>query len=345
MQRQQSGTGLPEVSRHLHPLSQFNDSRPIPHYGTPQQFRTVGADRSQQLAKALGWLSIGLGTVHLLAPRTLSRAIGVADRPMLFRALGLREIASGVGILTQRQPTNWLWSRVAGDAIDLTLLGMAVRRSGADERSKVALACAAVAGVAVLDILSSVQQTQIYSAPTSALQNTRNTVHVQKSITVNKSADECYRFWREFDNFPRFMKHLEEVRVLEGNRSHWKAKAPLGASVEWDAEVTIDQPGRLLAWRSVADADVDNAGTVSFERAPGDRGTVVHVDLQYSPPAGRMGALVAKVLGEEPAQQIDDDLRRFKWLIETGEIPTSIGQPSGPRSMMSRLVFRKGEPG
>jgi uncharacterized membrane protein len=119
----------------------------------------------------------------------------------------------------------------------------------------------------------------------------------------------------------------------------------MGGSVEWDAEVTVDQPGELLAWHSVEGADVDNAGTVRFEPAPGRRGTIVRIDLQYSPPGGAAGALVAKLFGEEPSQQIDEDLRRFKWLIETGEIPTTVGQPSGPRDPLTRLLIRKGEPG
>jgi uncharacterized membrane protein len=141
------------------------------------------------------------------------------------------------------------------------------------------------------------------------------------------------------------MKHLESVQVTGDNRSHWKAKAPLGASVEWDAQVTVDQPGQLLAWHSVEGSEVDNAGTVRFERAPGGRGTIVRVEMQYSPPGGKAGAVIARLFGEEPSRQLDEDLRRFKWLIETGEIPTTVGQPSGRRDPITRLLFRKGAPG
>jgi uncharacterized membrane protein len=300
-----------------------------------------GAERDQRLAKALGWFSIGLGVAQLLAPRAMSRATGVSEHPILMRAIGVREIASGVGILNERKPTEWMWTRVAGDAMDLALLGMAAGTPGT-QRNRVAMATAAVAGVTALDVLSSVRQTQRNSAGQTGA--ARGEVDVEKSITVNRSADECYAFWHNFENFPRFMKHLEEVHVISDQRIHWKAKGPAGSSVEWDAEITNDQPGQLLAWRSVG-GDVDNAGAVRFERAPGGRGTVVRVEMQYRPPGGVAGALIAKMFGEEPAQQIDEDLRRFKWLIETGEIPTTVGQPSGPRDAITRLLFRKGAPG
>jgi uncharacterized membrane protein len=169
-------------------------------------------------------------------------------------------------------------------------------------------------------------------------------VRVRKSITVNRSAEDCYRFWHDFQAFPRFMKHLESVEITGQNRTHWKAKAPAGMSVAWDAELTADEPNRRLAWQSIA-GSVDNIGEVRFEPAPGGRGTIVRVDLQYSPPGGVAGAMAAKLFGEEPEMQIDEDLRRFKWLIETGEIPTTLGQPSGPRGTMTRLLWRKGEPG
>jgi uncharacterized membrane protein len=306
------------------------------------RFKASGADRDERLAKALGWFSIGLGVAQLLAPRTMSRATGVSDHPFLMRAVGVREITAGVGILSQRQPAPWLWTRVAGDAMDLTMLGIAAVSPG-NQRRRVAAATLAVAGVAALDVVSSVRhsQRQTTDAGTSAT----GAVSVEKSITINRSAEECYRFWRDFDNFPRFMKHIETVQTLSDTRSHWKAKGPAGTSVEWDADVTVDQPGQLLAWHSVEGAEVENAGTVRFERAPGGRGTIVRVDMEYNPPGGKAGAMIAKLFGEEPAQQIDEDLRRFKWLIETGVIPTTVGQPSGRRDALTRLLFRKGAPG
>jgi uncharacterized membrane protein len=144
-------------------------------------------------------------------------------------------------------------------------------------------------------------------------------VHVSKTITVKRPVDEVYAFWRDLENLPRFMAHLESVRV-SGDRSHWRARAPAGLSVEWDAMVVEDRPNERVSWQSVAGADVPNAGTVRFARAPGDRGTEVHVDLHYDVPGGKIAAAFAKAFGEEPSQQIQSDLRRFKQVMETGEV-------------------------
>ena len=152
---------------------------------------------------------------------------------------------------------------------------------------------------------------------------------LEKSVTINRSPEELFRFWRNFENRPRFMNHLESVHVTGGNRSHWVAKAPAGTTVEWDAEVYNEKENELIAWRSLEGADVDNAGSVRFERAPGGRGTVVRVVLKYDPPGGVIGAAVARLFGENPEQQVDEDLRRFKQLMETGEVATTTGQPSG----------------
>ncbi|OWW22078.1 SRPBCC family protein [Noviherbaspirillum denitrificans] len=329
------------------PLSGINagTASPQDYQATPSFdtfYRSPKADRADQIARMLGWFSIGIGLAQLLAPRGVSRTIGVQDSPKLMRTLGAREIASGIGILSQRRPANWLWTRVAGDAIDLALLGAAARSPGS-VRNRIGLATAALAGIAALDLLSSIDNTQrkqMGQGPTIT-----GEVKLEKSITVNLSPEECYRFWHDFASFPRFMKHLESVEITGGNRMHWKAKAPVGSSVEWDAELVADEPGRLLAWRSLPGSQVDNEGVVRFEPAPDGRGTILRVMMRYTPPGGIAGALVAKMFGEEPSQQIDEDLRRFKWLIETGEIPTTVGQSAGERSTAARLLFRKGQPG
>jgi len=155
-------------------------------------------------------------------------------------------------------------------------------------------------------------------------------IRVEKTVTIqNKSPEELYRFWHNFENLPTFMKHLKSVTVLSDTRSHWVANAPLGNSVEWDAEIITDQENQLITWASVDGADVDNSGFVRFKSAPSDRGTEVKVVIEYSPPGGVLTAALAKVFGEEPEQQIGDDLRRFKMLMETGEIATTEGQPTG----------------
>ena len=154
-------------------------------------------------------------------------------------------------------------------------------------------------------------------------------VKVEKSLTINRSPEELFSFWRNFENLPRVMSHLESVQVTGDNRSHWVAKGPAGTSVEWDAEVYNEKENELIAWRSLEGADVDNAGSVHFRPAPAGRGTELRVVLKYDPPAGVVGAALAKLWGEEPAQQIDEDLRRFKSMMETGEVPTTEGQPTG----------------
>jgi uncharacterized membrane protein len=154
-------------------------------------------------------------------------------------------------------------------------------------------------------------------------------VHVEESFTIQKSPEELYAFWRKFDNLPKFMKHLKSVEVQDEKRSHWVADAPMGMSVKWDAEIINDEPNRLIAWRSLGGADVDNAGSVTFRAAPGDRGTEVTVVMDYIPPAGAAGAAVAKLFGKSADSMVRDDLRNFKRLMETGEIASIEGQPRG----------------
>jgi uncharacterized membrane protein len=140
-------------------------------------------------------------------------------------------------------------------------------------------------------------------------------VKVERSVVVSRPVQEVYQFWRNFENLPRFMDHLESVTVLDENRSHWVAKAPADMRVEWDATIHNEIENELIAWRSLPGADVNNAGSVHFTPA-GEGRTEVRVVLSYEPPAGKLGAAVAKLLGEEPSQQVDDDLRRFKQVME-----------------------------
>jgi uncharacterized membrane protein len=154
-------------------------------------------------------------------------------------------------------------------------------------------------------------------------------VKVEKSITIDRTPEELFRFWRNFENLPRVMSRLESVQVTGDNRSHWVAKAPAGTNVEWDAEVYNEKENELIAWRSLEGADVDNAGSVHFRPSPAGRGTELRIVLKYDPPAGKLGAAVAKLFGEEPEQQIEEDLRRFKSMMETGEVPATEGQSSG----------------
>lgn len=153
-------------------------------------------------------------------------------------------------------------------------------------------------------------------------------IRAERTVTINKAAAELYAYWHDFANLPTFMKHIQSVTVLDQRRSHWVANAPMGQKIEWDADIVDDRPNELIAWASIEGADVDHSGFVRFKPAPGDRGTEVKVVTEYNPPGGVLGSALAKLFGEEPEQQIGDELNRFKQLMEAGEIATTEGQPT-----------------
>ncbi len=154
-------------------------------------------------------------------------------------------------------------------------------------------------------------------------------IQAERTVTVDRPRAEVYAFWRDFEILPSFMQHLQSVKVTGERRSHWVACGPLDSTVEWDADLVEDRPDELIAWQSLPGSMVDNQGVVTFNDAPGGRGTEVHVQLVYNPPAGSAGAAFAKVFGEAPNKQILDDLRHFKQIIESGETATVTGQTSG----------------
>jgi uncharacterized membrane protein len=152
------------------------------------------------------------------------------------------------------------------------------------------------------------------------------------ATTVRRPRSEVYAFWRKLDHLPDFMAHLDSVREVGGDKSRWAASAPFDETVEWDAQLVEDVPDERIAWRSVGDADVPNEGTVRFVIAPDGESTEVYVHLTYDIPGGPIGKALAKFFGEEPHQQLDDDLRRFKQVLETGEVVRSEGAPWGKRA-------------
>lgn len=168
-------------------------------------------------------------------------------------------------------------------------------------------------------------------------------IRVDQTVTIGKSPAEVYKFWRNFENLPKFMGHLESVKEIDNKHSHWVAKAPAGRTVEWRAEIINEVESELIAWRSL-DGDVSNAGSVQFRPAANGGGTELKVELQYNPPGGTVGALFARLFGEEPSQQIADDLRRFKQLMETGEIAITEGQASGRGAASARRESAKRSP-
>lgn len=280
---------------------------------------------AEKLAKGLGWFSIGLGLAEALAPGAVAKISGVSKRNTgLIRLLGLREIAHGLGIFAQgRRPTEAVWARVVGDALDLACLGAAFA-SPDTKKGRLAFATANVLAVTALDVLCA-QQLSAGEGGGEGSSAEKGSTRVTNSLIINRAPEELYQYWHDFENLPRFMRHLESVRVKGGGRSHWVAKAPAGTSVEWDAEITEDRPNELISWRSLEGSDVDNSGSVRFEPAPGNRGTIVKVEINYTPPMGVLGSLVAKLFGEEPGQQAQEALRCFKQLMETGEVAVSDG--------------------
>lgn len=287
-----------------------------------------------RLARGLAWFSLSLGVLEVLAPRLVSRVVGGrGDNSTLIRLYGIREIVSGAMIFGQgAKPAAAMWSRVAGDVMDVATLAVAAPSSR--NKGALALATANVLGVTALDVYCAQELSR--DRPPASI----GTLHMTRSVVINRSPEELYRFWHNFENFPRFMYHLESVRSTGARTSHWVARGPAGTHVEWDAEITADTPNELIAWRSLPDADVENSGIVQFEARPGGRGTIVRVEIEYRPPGGVAGAIVAKLFHESPEQQIYDDLHRMKQLIETGEVIRSDGSPQG----MGQVMQAKGQP-
>ncbi|HUS36802.1 MAG TPA: SRPBCC family protein [Verrucomicrobiae bacterium] len=290
---------------------------------------------SKLLAQSLGWFSIGLGLAELIAPRRVEKCVGApGSYKILTPMLGVREITAGLGILTQDKPKEWLWSRVIGDVMDLALLGAAFGSKKSDTK-RLAIATTMVAGVTALDILASKQTSQ----ERVSMRNGRTkdgSVRMTRTITIQRSARELYSFWRNFENLPKFMPHLKSVRVIDEKKSHWISKGPAGKEIEWDAEITSENLNDHISWQSLPGSEVPNKGTVRFEELPGDRGCVVRVSIVYDPPGGVLGSKIAKLLGRSPEQMTGSDLRRFKQLLETGEVATTAGQPAGRVTSQSR---------
>jgi uncharacterized membrane protein len=164
------------------------------------------------------------------------------------------------------------------------------------------------------------------------------------TFRLNVSAADAYRLWHNFEQLPRFMAHLDEVRVLDGNRSQWTAKGPFDSQVRWHAEITDDQPDRRIAWRSLPASQISTSGSVEFQDDPQGRGSMIRAQVQYSAPLGAIGRGLITALGKSPAFAVKEDLRRFKALLEAGEAPTTVGQTHGPRGLhghVEQLLFRE----
>ena len=318
----------------------------IPETGPGARFTRRGLQHgidapraADALERGLGWFSIGLGTAALAAPRLVCWLSG-SRSPTIMRLVGMRQLAAGIGILTQRDREPWLWSRVIGDTFDLAALSVAL--AGRGRRGRAAAALAAVAGVTALDVLAALRLAGSRTGQVAPGVAGQTDIYLERSIAVSKSPQECYRFWRSLENLPRFMQTLESVRSLDERRSHWMTKGPLGTRLEWTSEITTERPGEEIAWRTLEDSGAAHAGSVRFEPAPAGRGTIVRVSLHYSPFGGTLGAGLVKLLGHDPQSRIREDLRRFKQVMETGEIATTRGQPTGRRGLLGRVTQQWG---
>lgn len=262
----------------------------------------------QALAQGLGWFSLGLGLAELGAPGALAHLAGVPDNARMRRtvqALGAREIAHGVAILARSRSPMPVWSRVVGDVIDLAVLGWALR-SRRSNTERVLISMAAIAGVTAIDLLASRRlQREAAARPTTA------------AITISRTPVQVYVAWRNLQDLPRFMQHLESVSMLDERRSLWSAKTPVGPTVEWEAELVDDRPGERIAWRTLEGSDLDHRGEVTFRAAPGGRGTEVRVEISAGSRGGAVGAAIARAFA---GPQVKADLRRFKQVLETGSI-------------------------
>jgi uncharacterized membrane protein len=260
----------------------------------------------------------------------IGRMVGMRKGQPAIRAYGLRELATGIGILATSRPRTWLWSRVAGDVVDMASLGRAYTSSGNGRRNRAALGMAAVAGVTALDVWCADVLGKEARQPERRL-------HPHGSVIVDRSPEDCYAVWRDLENLPRFISHLQSARVTGDRTSHWIVTLPGGLRREWDSELITDEPGRRIVWRSLHPAGATITLSVEFERAGGGRGALVRVAIEHGAGVRAILAAAATLVGQHPEHIIAKDLRRFKQAMETGEVIRTEGQPHGRRGRLSWL--------
>lgn len=257
------------------------------------------------LVKGLGGASLGLGLSEILAPAKVAALAGIDQTGRsrsVIRALGIRECGHAAALLFG--PAPLVWTRVAGDALDLSLLGAALAKRRRGGRRRGAASAVALAGVAAADLYAALRTTRNGDGRNANAQRHRT---LRAATTVRRSPEEVYRYWRDLQNLPT---------------SHLK-------SFTRDAQITDDEPNRRIAWQSLPGSAIGNGGSVEFTPTPAGDGTEVRVTLSYHIPGGALGKAAATLFGESPEQQVNDDLRRFKQLLETGEILRSEGSPEG----------------
>jgi uncharacterized membrane protein len=284
------------------------------------------ASTTATLVKGLGVASLGLGLSEVLAPRGIAALAGVDETPRsraIIRALGVRECGHGAALLLG--PEKLVWTRVAGDVLDIAVLAAGVARRGPGRRRRGIISAAALSVIGGADLYAALRTTS-NNQPRHASGQRHHTLRA--AVTVQRSPETVYSFWRNLENLPEFMYHLKSVTADDGV-SHWVANAPVGQPVQWDAEIVEDEPGKRIAWQSVPGSGISNSGCVDFMPDSSGNGTEVRVTIAYQLPGGVLGKAAATLLGESPEQQVNDDLRRFKQIMETGQVLRSDGSPDG----------------
>jgi uncharacterized membrane protein len=322
---QQSGTtggarGGAYLTGSEKPIRRSGEGGRVTGDGLEREVNLPKSRRADKLSQGLGWFSIGLGTAQILAPRAMSRLIGVRDadnNTTLMRAIGVREISAGIGLLTDPKPTGFAVARVAGDAMDLAMLANTLA-SPKNDRARALLATAAVVGVGLLDVLAS-EDLATTTPKVAHPHKDAEGLQVKKSVTVNRPVDEVYAFWKNFENLPRFMKHLDSVQNTGENTSRWTAGSAQGQRVEWEVQLVEARPGQLLSWQTIGMSDITGHGRVEFTPAPGGRGTEVRASIAYQVPGGAVGARLARIFRDVPGVKVENQLNVFKQIIETGE--------------------------
>jgi uncharacterized membrane protein len=281
------------------------------------------------MTRVLGVASAALAVPMVTSPDTVARLAGVDDikvAPHIIQAVGARELMHATTLLAG--PPRTVWTRVAGDAVDLVLLARAVASRRGGRQTRVSVATAAVAGIAAIDTIAAIRARHTGQHG----RGRPGPLRLEASVTVRCPPQQVYDYWRDLERLPQFMGHLRSVTVDGQGRSTWTANAPIRRQVTWQVEMTGDEPGRRISWKSLPGGDVDCSGTVHFAETPDRSGTEVRVRLHYDVPGGAVGRAVARLWGEEPTQQVHDDLRRFKAIVETGDVVRSDAMPDGPDS-------------